>query len=233
MRSERNYPHQLAARLGAHLIDLTVAGATTANLLDTPQETIGGAWFPPQLDGVPAGADVVTITAGGNDLSFIGSMLSVAWSRVDPTSPIASLLASMVTGPIPTPDDVAVDGVTRGLSDVVEAVASKAASARIMLVDYLHPLDAASSAATPFEDDEVTAFLRLQGALDQAISDAASRTGAELIAASSLSAGHALGSLEPWVQPFADDVQATAGSFHPNDTGMAAIAIELERTLSV
>ena len=37
MRSTRNYPHLLAAALGAHLVDLTVSGATTANILRTPQ----------------------------------------------------------------------------------------------------------------------------------------------------------------------------------------------------
>ena len=41
-RSGRNYAHQLAERLGAELVDLTVSGATTANVLDTPQQTPDG-----------------------------------------------------------------------------------------------------------------------------------------------------------------------------------------------
>ncbi len=92
MRSARNYPHLLAERLGARLVDLTVSGATTANLLDSPQQTISGAVIPPQLEGVPAAADVVTITVGGNDLGFIAGLLFVAWSRVDPASPILTML---------------------------------------------------------------------------------------------------------------------------------------------
>jgi hypothetical protein len=35
-RSARNYPHLLAARLGAGLTDLTVSGATTATIIDAP-----------------------------------------------------------------------------------------------------------------------------------------------------------------------------------------------------
>jgi hypothetical protein len=33
------------------------------------------------------------------------------------------------------------------------------------------------------------------------------------------------------VQPFHQDMTRTAGSFHPNEAGMTAIAVELERML--
>ena len=87
MRSQKNYAHQLAERLGARLVDLTVSGATTTNIIDTPQQTAAGGMYPPQVDGVPADADVVTITAGGNDLQFAGAMLYAAWLRLEPESP--------------------------------------------------------------------------------------------------------------------------------------------------
>ena len=76
MRSTRNYPHLLANALGAHLVDLTVSGATTANILHTPQQTMTGREFAPQLNGVPFDADLVTITAGGNDIQFIAGPCS-------------------------------------------------------------------------------------------------------------------------------------------------------------
>lgn len=82
MRSSRNYASLLAARLGADLADLTVSGATTATILHTPQVTMTGAQFPPQVDGLPADADLVTVTAGGNDLQFASSMLfERGWQR--------------------------------------------------------------------------------------------------------------------------------------------------------
>jgi lysophospholipase L1-like esterase len=62
MRSGRNYPHLLADALGAQLTDLTVSGATTSTILDTSQRV------PPQLTQLPADADLVLITAAGNDL---------------------------------------------------------------------------------------------------------------------------------------------------------------------
>jgi lysophospholipase L1-like esterase len=231
MRSEKNYAHQLAERLGARLVDLTVSGATTANILDTPQQVAEGTVFPPQVDGVPADADVVTITAGGNDLQFAGSMLYAAWSRLEPDSPIVSMLEAMLPDGIPLPGEDAVEEATRGLVQVVEKTHAKAPRARVFLVDYLTVLDDASHRAAPFSAEELGQLLLIQTAVGQVFRDAGNRTGAELILASSLSVGHALGSPEPWVQPFHQVLEQTGGSFHPNEAGMTAIAAELEGVL--
>ena len=100
-----------------------------------------------------------------------------------------------------------------------------------MLVDYLTVLDGGSAAATPFSDDELDQLLTIQCAVGRVFADAATRSGAELVLASTMSAGHALGSAEPWVQPFHPTMADTGGSFHPNERGMTAIAAELERLL--
>ena len=70
MRSGANNAHLLATTLGADLTDLTVSGATTANILDEPQLSRTGVRYPPQVSGLPAEADLVTVTAGGNDLQI-------------------------------------------------------------------------------------------------------------------------------------------------------------------
>jgi lysophospholipase L1-like esterase len=231
MRSEKNYARQLADRLGARLVDLTVSGATTANIFDTPQQIADGVVYPPQADSIPADADVVTVTAGGNDLQFAGAMLYVAWLRFEPESPIVSMLGDMFSDGIPLPTGQAVEQATAGLSRVIDKARVKAPAARVLLVDYLTVLDEASARATPFSDGELGQFLIIQEAIGRVFKDAATRTGAELILASSLSAGHALGSPDPWVQPFHQTLAQTGGSFHPTEAGMAAIAAELERVL--
>lgn len=231
MRSEKNYAHQLAERLGARLVDRTVSGATTAHIVDTPQRMGEGVEYPPQIDGIPSGADVVTITAGGNDLLFAPAMLYAAWSHIEPESPIVPLLESMVPSGIPRPSQSAFEEATWGLVRIVEGARSRAASARVFLVDYLTVLDTDSAGATPFSEEEVGQFLVIQRAIGQIFRDAAAQSEAELIPASSLSAGHALGSSVPWVQPFHPNLMETGGSFHPNEAGMTAIAVELERVL--
>jgi lysophospholipase L1-like esterase len=232
MRSGNNYAHQLAERLGADLVDLTVSGATTANILDTPQQIAEGLTYPPQLDGVPADADIVTITAGGNDLQFAGAMLYAAWLRSEPDSPLVQMLGPMFSNGIPLPTTEAVEQATAGLVKVIEKARVKAPGARVLLVDYLTVLDEHSADATPFSTDELDLFLRIQRAIGQVFSDAAARTGADLVLASELSVDHALGSAEPWVQPFHQVMERTGGSFHPNKAGMTAIAAELERVLT-
>ena len=76
-RSSRNYPHLVAEALGSQLVDATVSGATTSTILDTPQRS-GLRKFPPQIDAVHPDADLVTVTAAGNDIGYIGSILGRA-----------------------------------------------------------------------------------------------------------------------------------------------------------
>ena len=231
MRSGNNYAHQLALRLGARLVDRTVSGATTANILDTPQQLLDGTLHPPQLAGLPVETDVVTITAGGNDLQFAGSMLYAAWCRSNPDAPMTSMFRQMFPAGIARATDDAVALAARGLVDVVDRVRDLAPGARVFLVDYLTVLDEAAGSATPFSGPELAQLLDLQRAVGRVFTDAAAQTGVELVLASSLSAGHALGSAEPWVQPFHRSPARTGASFHPNAAGMAAVATELARIL--
>lgn len=231
MRSEKNYAHQLADRLSAQLVDLTVSGATTANVIDAPQQTIAGITFPPQLDGVPADADIITITAGGNDLQFAGAMLYAAWLHSESESPVAQMLVQMFPNGIPVPTERAIEQAITGLVRVIEKARATAPESRVVLVDYLTVLDEASLSTTPFTDEEFATLLLIQDAVARVFHDAGEQTGADLVLASALSVSHALGSEEPWVQPFIQDAMRTAGSFHPNEAGMTAIAAELERLL--
>ncbi len=137
MRSARNYAHLVAARFGAELTDLTVSGATTATILDTPQRLL---WhrFPPQVPQVPADADLVTVTAGGNDVGYLATMVRLGFAgllrRRFVTRPLAPLLAR---GGVTRPSREALDAAVAGLVAVVAAARERAPQARVLLVDYL------------------------------------------------------------------------------------------------
>ena len=226
MRSTRNYAHLLADRLGASLVDLSVSGATTATILHTPQVTMTGAQYPPQIHGLPADADLVTVTAGGNDLQFAASMLFAAWSRTDPTSPIVSLMAEQLSDGIPAPTPASVDAMAQGLVDIVCEVHSRAVDARVVLVDYLTVI--AESTTTdddwPLSTEESASLREIQDGIAEGYRMAADRAEVEVLRASELSLGHGLGSVEPWVFGFQPTLVTTAWSFHPNEQGMAAVA---------
>ncbi|MEO7754679.1 MAG: SGNH/GDSL hydrolase family protein [Terracoccus sp.] len=234
MRSRRNYAHLLADHLGATLVDLTVSGATTATILDTPQVTMSGVRFAPQVHGLPPHADLVTVTAGGNDLQFVGSMLHQAWSRADPTGPIATMMATDFLHGIPEPTPAAIDAMARGLAQIVDEIRVRTSDARVVLVDYLTVFteETPRDADWPFSPEQTASFRRIQDGIAAGHQVAATLAGVEVLAASQLSADHALGSSTPWVVGFQPTLATTAWSFHPNEDGMAAVARALADLLA-
>ncbi len=225
MRSAKNYPNLLAQALHADLIDLTVSGATIANVLDTPQVIAPRVQFAPQLEGLPPDADLVTITTGGNDLRLIGPMLAIAWARHEPAGALAAMLTQQHGDGIPVATPDSVERVAGGLGRIVTETRVRAPRARVVLVDYLTVLDPDSrSALVAYRDQELAAFRGLQAALVDGYVRAAERSGAELLQVSALSRGHGVGSAEPWVADFVAEPRRTAGSFHPNPAGMRAVA---------
>lgn len=234
MRSGNNYPHQLGRLLHADLTDLTVSGATTATILHQPQVTVWGTEFPPQLDGLPDSVDLVTVTAGGNDLRYMAAMLFAAWSRIEPGGPMAAMIGAELTDGLPVPEATDIERTAAGLTEIVARIRARAPRARVLLVDYLTIIGPTTrfSPGVPFEPDEIEAFRAIQTALETAYLAAAETSGAELVAVSAISRDHALGSAHPWIFPFAPDPARAAGSFHPNGDGMAAVAAEIAEVLA-
>lgn len=231
-RSGRNYPHLVAERLGADLVDLTVSGATTATILDEPQTTFTGEVYGPQIEGVPRNADVVTVTAGGNDLDYTGSMLFAAFRRLDPAHPVSRYLAPRFPDGLQEPSEELVEAAESGLVRIVEGVAARTGNARVVLVDYLTVVGRGTSGAAWFDDAERDLLLRTRTALEGAFERAAERSGAELVRMSRLSRDHGVDSAEPWVRGLLTDPATSACSFHPNALGMERVAEELVRLLS-
>ncbi|WP_051516061.1 SGNH/GDSL hydrolase family protein [Candidatus Blastococcus massiliensis] len=231
-RSGRNYPHLAAARLGAELVDLTVSGATTATILDEPQRTVSGKVYAPQIEGVPRNADVVTITAGGNDLNYTGSMLFAAFRRLDPAHPTSRFLAQSFPDGLTEPSAEMVQAAESGLVRIVEGVSARTENARVVLVDYLTVIGRGTSGGAWFDEAERDLFQRIRTALEGAYVRAAERSGAELVRMSEASRDHGLDSTEPWVRGLLTDPASSTGSFHPNALGMERTAEELVRLLA-
>jgi lysophospholipase L1-like esterase len=230
-RSGQNYAHLLADRLGARLTDLTVSGATTTTIVETPQRVLGRR-FRPQLEGVPRDADLVTITAGGNDLKYSGSMMRLAWANwLRARRPTRRVGAALGANAIPTITPADVELAAAGLVRVVEGVRTTAPSTRVLLVDYLTVIGERTlpSAAFPMDEPDIVAFRSIADQLAEAFAAAARTSGAELVRVSEASRDHAVGSDDPWVGGFR--ARPTFVPFHPNAAGMQAVADEILRTL--
>jgi lysophospholipase L1-like esterase len=223
-RSRLNYAHLVAERLNARLVDATVAGATTATLLHDRQRVL---WkrFPTQIDAVTSAADLVTITAGGNDLGYLGSIIDAALRNRLAALALARPIRRRLTRRSELPAAVQVDGAAAGLTEVVEEARHRAPGARIVLVGYLPIFGAETQPgpAVPFGRSEIDHFRALADLLSTAYDRAGRDAGAEVIRATDYDPGHALGSAEPWVFGLARATKISS-SFHPNGAGMAHLA---------
>jgi lysophospholipase L1-like esterase len=230
LRSGRNYAHQIAGRLSLQLTDVTCSGATTANILRTPQRTFTGS-MRPQIEAVTSVTRLVTITAGGNDVAYIGALTK--GSNASALAQRLSALPEQLTGRLrgsagyrTRPGQF--DAVTASLTEIVRQVRTRAPEARVMLVDYLTVLgpDARTGTRLPLAAAQISQVRETAAALAGAFARAAALCGADLVKASGASAGHGLGSAEPWVTgfQFGNPFRGGPVPYHPNLAGMTAVA---------
>ncbi len=222
-RSARNYPHLVAEALGAQLTDATVSGATTETILRTPQRAFGTR-FPPQIEAVDADTDIVTVTAGGNDLGYLGGIMGTSLGRSLSRHVLTRRFGRRLLAQDRRPTAEMIASATSGLVEICAEVRRRSPEARVILVGYLPIFDPEPNPAVTarFSPDEIDVFREVAQQLADVYAEAARRSGAEIVPAASLEAGHGVGSATPWVndvQPFPG-----AGSFHPNAAGMQALA---------
>jgi lysophospholipase L1-like esterase len=220
-RSGRNYAQLVAESLGLELTDVTYSGATTATILRDRQDDA-----PPQLDAVGPDTALVTITAGGNDLDYIGTF--VRGSLMNTLAKPATLLGKRVANRIRARvsylrGQTEYDAVAASLIEVVSAVRDRAPHSRILLVDYLTVAGPATRPRldVPLNEEQLPSVVMMADGLAKAFATAAEKTGADLITASTASLSHAVGSAEPWTTGFR---LGRGVPYHPTGAGMAAVA---------
>ncbi len=117
-RSSNNYPSLVAAKLKLSLDDATCSGATTANILTTPEGT-----EPLQIDAVTQDTKLVTFTVGGNDIGLTVTAISCGSQTSGCASDPAQLTANLAT-------------LRTSLTTLVSTIRAKAPSATIVMVTY-------------------------------------------------------------------------------------------------
>lgn len=232
-RSGANYPSLLAQGLGAQLTDLSASGATLLNVLNEPQQTLL-ANLPPQLDGLPADVDIVTLTAGGNDLGYSAGMIGdAAQLTIDDKELLGAMLEGMGLKKEGVVGAVGADEVRERFIRIIDAIKAKAPKARIFLVEYLAVFGHESVEAEdqPLGREKVEKYRVMAGELVRAYREAAAqRVGVEVVNVSEMSEGHAIGSKEPWMTGFTAKMLLGGGAiYHPNAAGHRAVADELLR----
>lgn len=218
-RSPVNYATLLAGRLGLELTDVACGGATTAHVL--------GAWneLPPQVDAVTPDTRLVTITIGGNDLSYV---FNLAAASCDPARGLSFGGRTVPCPAMKGPGEPDYARVESALREIARQVKQRAPAARLVFVQYVRLVPDPACPALAMSAD-AAAITRTIGQRLAAITARAARLeGAEILALDRLSAAHTPCDAAPWSagpQPLGPDANAP---WHPTMAGHAAIAAALE-----
>ena len=222
-RSERNYPSILAERLGAELVDLTSSGSTLLNITESAQGSL-----PPQIEGIPNDADIITITSGGNDMAYAGQIMldSVAASWL--TWPVALLLKGRVGN-----NNITESELVLRFRDVIAQIKRQAPKAIIILVEYLTLIgpDYRPGTDGPLDSQQAQAAQRRAAMLQRVYMEAAKdQDRCSVLPVADASLQHGVGSKEPWVTGHGwGMVLGGPVPWHPNALGMEKVADLLHR----
>ncbi len=221
-RSSGNYAHRVARALHMTLRDATCSSATSANILSERQ-----AGQPPQIESVGPGTRLVTVTVGGNDVNYLGSLS--AQSCLNARGRVPWLWRPVVCKASAIDVEQAFARLPASLTQVVRGIHARAPGARIVLLDYntVLPAQGTCPAIAPLDARQMRTGLQLGLRLSQVIAAVARQEHVLTVSAAQATAGHDLCAKDPWVNGFAfSTIPLIWGPFayHPNDKGMQAVA---------
>lgn len=225
-RSGANFACLVSSRVGAHLTDLTVSGATLLNLTTDPQECDGHV-FAPQIQNLPTDTDVVLVLGGGNDIGYIGGIfedtLNASWLGA-----LAMRLSGTGGAPVQA-SRLDVDGLADRFGGVLDAIHEKAPRAQVLVVEYVAVLgpDTRPGRDVAFGADRVAHHRAVCEELLQATAKAVEgrEKWCHVVSVDKPSRAHAIGcSKTPWVSGFTWKLFYAGGAYHPRAEGMKAVA---------
>jgi lysophospholipase L1-like esterase len=222
-RSGGNYPHLLAAQFGFPLIDVSCAGATTADLT-----AARAADVPAQTAALTARTKLVTVGIGGNDHNLFASVIAGCGSRaplllIGSTAPCRDAYAARFAA------DIAADAAV--VRAALQAIHRAAPNADVLVVGYpsLLPRDAVGRAGCllggiPFTWGDMDFLDGVEQSLNAMLATAAGATGSGFVDTYTPSLGHDMCRLPGirWIEPLFP--LAPAAPVHPNAAGEAATA---------
>ncbi|MBM9502951.1 ricin-type beta-trefoil lectin domain protein [Streptomyces sp. KK5PA1] len=215
-RSAGNYASIVARETGANLTDASCSGATTANVL-----TVSQSGQPPQVQAVTAATRVVTVTIGGNDVDYLGSINTYSCQTGGGTN-CGSVDQNAINQTFPA--------LAGRIEDVVNAVHGTAPQAHVYLVNYFTILpDSGACTNVPLTADQAAFERSIASRLADATAGAATATGATLVDLAAASHGHDACAANPWVETYRP--AAGRSAYHPNEAGMRAAASLVESAL--
>lgn len=219
-QSFSNYPTLLAERFGMILIDRSCSGATTDHVL--------GPWgeIPPQISSVTPDTRLITVTIGGNDLSYIGNLFS-ATCAFNAKIIAASGAKTRACGPVRVATEADYVRDEAQLNEIARRLKAAAPQSRIVFVQYLTPLPkpGALCAATPVSETDAAIVREIGRRLAEITGRVAQSNGVMVVEMNQASATHTPCDKEPWMIGSPQGYDGRQGlQWHLNKAGMQATA---------
>jgi hypothetical protein len=225
LRSTRNYPHVIAKAIEAQLTDVTCGAAETKDFFESQSPGVA-----PQLDGLSADTQLVTMTIGGNDSGvFINTILSCGTAgllTLGQGSPCKDRYGSSF-------EDTIRNVTYPSLVKALQAVRAKAPQARVAILGYpwIMPASGGCFDKMPVATGDVPYVRGIQATLNDAIRRAAAATGTTYVNLNRVSEGH--DACKPigvrWVEPVLQGTNPVI--VHPNALGEAGMAAQAMKVL--
>jgi len=224
-RSTDNYARQLARKRNLMLVDVSCNAMTTKALLTASGNT------PAQLDALTPDTRLVTVTIGGNDVGYMGGLISASCKHVAAQDAAAAGRCNQSFDP--TEQNWA--DLEKNMDSIVAEVRKRSPRARLIFVDYLNPMpERGACDGLPLDADAAAKSRAIGKRLAEVTARAAKRGGADIVQASKLSAGHTVCSKQPWTTlygPLRLSGDTIYVPYHPNLAGMTAVADALDHML--
>lgn len=221
LKSDHNYPHLAAPRIGLELRDPSCSGAETEDMTQ-PQGVDPDGPNPPQFDSLDPTTTVVSLTIGGNDIGFSG--IAEDCAALNPfTSPCQDTYLANGQDEISNRINAAAPLV----AEVLQGIHSRAPLARVYVVNYPAIFPETGNGCwpqMPVSFSDVPYLRAKQQELNQMLATQAAANGATLVDWYSASIGH--DACKPpvirWVEPLVPG--HVAAPVHPNLHGMIGAA---------
>lgn len=224
-RSDHNYPHLLAHRLGARLADVSCSGARSTDL-PRSGHTLSGTTVPPQARVVDRRTDLVTVGIGGNDGALFHRL-----QHICPLPGIASR-PSVCRNLERRHIDAVLARLPGRLLPVLRDLRRRAPHALVVLVGYSRIAGSRGCPPRlPFGTQIVRQVDRLQQQLSRRMATAARSAGVRFLDMYAASRGHDVCSRRPWVNGIFTDTHRAA-ALHPLLAGQRAVADRLSRLVA-
>jgi lysophospholipase L1-like esterase len=201
---------------------MTCSGATIRHVKNGGQFFLG-----PQIKAIGPETRLVTITAGGNDVGYVGDLTAMAFQKRGGV--VGFMIGRLWRGPKAV-DDRGFEVLQRDMVATLREIARGAPSAKIVVVTYPAILPPTGACTELLLDDAQAGLMRQVAArLSEVTRAAASAVGAVVVDMERASAGHDACSPEPWVSGAAP---AQGAPFHPTLAGAEATARQIMRVIN-